>query len=415
MQSKVSWDRKALVGLASMALLAGSVQASVEVSLVTSADAEVQGETGTRWPNSWDVDTVINDQSATNFGSSDYLNALQRGNGSAGEIQNKKFYVQFEIPAQYVGREVLSADLQFYWEKPADSWGWVVHGLQENAGGYGTNAATSEARLGEDWDESLITWNNAPGNVDPVWTTIEYKSAPSVDMWYATYSDPTDTSNILTADTTPLYMYGKPRETGDPEDPYDFSGPYPFAEKIQQIAGTPKADYDANGLAIASGATDATDALVSFLNADTNGFATFIITNHRGSDLTDSRWLSKEGVANNIDPRTGLPYELDPIAPTLVLTFADAVDLPGDLNGDGFVGIDDLNIVLGNWNQNVPPANPLADPSGDGFVGIDDLNEVLGNWNTGTPPAAAAAVPEPSAIALLSLGALGLVRRRVVV
>ena len=68
--------------------------------------------------------------------------------------------------------------------------------------------------------------------------------------------------------------------------------------------------------------------------------------------------------------------------------------LTGDLDGDGFVGINDLNIVLSNWNQNAPPADPAADPSGDGFVGIDDLNEVLGNWNAGTPPTSSS-VPEP--------------------
>jgi len=84
--------------------------------------------------------------------------------------------------------------------------------------------------------------------------------------------------------------------------------------------------------------------------------------------------------------------------------------LDGDLDGDGFVGINDLNIVLGNWNQNVPPANPLADPSGDGFVGIDDLNTVLGNWNAGTPPAAAN-IPEPGSILILTMGGLGLVMR----
>ena len=79
--------------------------------------------------------------------------------------------------------------------------------------------------------------------------------------------------------------------------------------------------------------------------------------------------------------------------------------LTGDLDGDGFVGINDLNIVLGAWNQNVPPAEPLADPSGDGFVGIDDLNLVLGNWNAGTPPSSDA-VPEPGTLCLL--GGLGL-------
>ena len=82
--------------------------------------------------------------------------------------------------------------------------------------------------------------------------------------------------------------------------------------------------------------------------------------------------------------------------------------LEGDLNGDGFVGIADLNIVLGAWNQTVPPGDPLADPTGDGFVGIADLNVVLGNWNAGTPPSveASANVPEPGTVGLLMVGVL---------
>jgi hypothetical protein len=88
----------------------------------------------------------------------------------------------------------------------------------------------------------------------------------------------------------------------------------------------------------------------------------------------------------------------------------------GDLDSDGFVGIVDLNIVLGNWNQPVFPGDPLAgDPSGDGFVGIEDLNTVLGNWNAGTPPPGGglATVPEPSAaVTALVLVMLGFGRRR---
>ena len=61
--------------------------------------------------------------------------------------------------------------------------------------------------------------------------------------------------------------------------------------------------------------------------------------------------------------------------------------IAGDLNGDGFVGVDDLNIVLINWNQNVTPGDlSLGDATGEGFVGVDDLNIVLVNWNNGTPP-----------------------------
>ena len=86
------------------------------------------------------------------------------------------------------------------------------------------------------------------------------------------------------------------------------------------------------------------------------------------------------------------------------------VSLPGDLNGDGFVGLDDLDIILGAWNQNVPPADPAADPTGDGFVGLADLDIVLNNWNTGTPPTAV--VPEPASLMLLSLGTLASLRRK---
>jgi hypothetical protein len=72
--------------------------------------------------------------------------------------------------------------------------------------------------------------------------------------------------------------------------------------------------------------------------------------------------------------------------------------LTGDLDGDGFVGITDLNVVLGNWNQNVTPGDPLlGDPTGDGFVGINDLNAVLGNWNSGSPPSVDVNIPEPAA------------------
>ncbi len=77
--------------------------------------------------------------------------------------------------------------------------------------------------------------------------------------------------------------------------------------------------------------------------------------------------------------------------------------LAGDLNGDGFVGQDDLNLVLASWGQNVSPGDP-ADPSGDEFVGQDDLNPVLADWGQGTPPPAVgsvSAVPEPGSLTLL--------------
>ncbi|MDZ4821697.1 MAG: PEP-CTERM sorting domain-containing protein [Planctomycetota bacterium] len=79
---------------------------------------------------------------------------------------------------------------------------------------------------------------------------------------------------------------------------------------------------------------------------------------------------------------------------------------PADLNGDGFVGQDDLNLILSNWGDSVPSGDPLqGDPSDDGFVGQDDLNLVLGSWGKGTP--LVSAVPEPTSLALFAIGAIG--------
>jgi len=92
----------------------------------------------------------------------------------------------------------------------------------------------------------------------------------------------------------------------------------------------------------------------------------------------------------------------------LVLTDTSSSTLPGDLNDDGFVGGDDLDIVRSFWGQYVTPGDLLqGDPSEDGFVGGDDLDIVRANWGQGTPPAPTA-IPEPATMTFLVAGVLAL-------
>ena len=79
---------------------------------------------------------------------------------------------------------------------------------------------------------------------------------------------------------------------------------------------------------------------------------------------------------------------------------ATSGSLDGDLNGDGYVGSADLDIVRSHWGETVETGCLLCgDPSGDGFVGSSDLDIVRANWGASMPPATA--VPEPSAVLLL--------------
>lgn len=95
------------------------------------------------------------------------------------------------------------------------------------------------------------------------------------------------------------------------------------------------------------------------------------------------------------------------------LFVATIESLLGDITGDGFVGVDDLDILLANWGENVGMgfgAIASGDLSRDGVVGQADLDIVLGAWGTGTPPNTN--IPEPGTLAMLAAGAGALLKRR---
>ena len=83
--------------------------------------------------------------------------------------------------------------------------------------------------------------------------------------------------------------------------------------------------------------------------------------------------------------------------------------LLGDANRDGRVDINDLTIVLANYNQ-TGMTWAQGEFTGSGTVDINDLTIVLSNYNTsvGSSAAGLSAVPEPGTLLLLAAGLIAL-------
>jgi hypothetical protein len=97
-----------------------------------------------------------------------------------------------------------------------------------------------------------------------------------------------------------------------------------------------------------------------------------------------------------------------------LVEFVSGGCIAGDYDCTDLVAQGDLDLVLLNWAEPVPPtpAGWVDQIPADGFVDQDDLDGVLLNWANTPLAAATAAVPEPSSLLLLALGTARFVSRR---
>lgn len=134
------------------------------------------------------------------------------------------------------------------------------------------------------------------------------------------------------------------------------------------------------------------------------------VLEHSGADL--AHW-SRLGVANAIsaDGRWVVGRGLN--ADGDYESFLADLLITGDLDGNGYVDAEDLDILLANWGAAVPVGSlQHGDAIADGVINSNDLQAVLDQWGYGMMPRAG--VPEPGSLSILVLtvGALATTRSR---
>ena len=95
--------------------------------------------------------------------------------------------------------------------------------------------------------------------------------------------------------------------------------------------------------------------LIEFLNNDTNGLVTLMLSRQSPASLHNQAFASKEN----------LSFE----APSLTL-----IECPADITGDDLVNVSDLLILLGSWGID------FGDITCDGTTNVTDLLALLGAW-----------------------------------
>ena len=140
------------------------------------------------------------------------------------------------------------------------------------------------------------------------------------------------------------------------------------------------------------------------------------LTAERQTDPTHGRitwWAANGGLRyepdpgfSGIDSFTYLAFDGEDYSElaTAVIEVIGTVKIPGDTNGDKKVDDQDAAVLAANWGESHSGASN-GDFDGDGFVGPADAAILAANW--GDYNEAAAAVPEPSTLALLLAGLLG--------
>ena len=198
----------------------------------------------------------------------------------------------------------------------------------------------------------------------------------------------------------------------------DFAGSRVTAESLDPSLGYlqyTKAAYSSSLYTQTGSAFEVGQLLFSGLDATGNTTYDFTFYGYRNS-VTDVRETTYSLVGGN--GLTSAVLNASSNLSEVVTASGVTADANGEIllnvsaGPDNVSGFGYLNLIDIEYSPNQNPSIP-GDINGDGFVGVDDLNIVLVNWNNGTPPnGGTPSIPEPATLGLLGAGLLAVCARR---
>ncbi len=297
--------------------------------------------------------------------------------GGNGKLKRKVVY-QFDLPAEYSSDDVITyGDFTFsttYYQDGTPAMYRHVWGVMDGAG-Y------------ETFDEHAPTGNSA-------------QQTAAYDVFADAFSEgDSHDSNI---NTTGVLGIDDDDATGLYDADPNTAGIQPLA--LLEITGLGETTVD-------------DQVLLDFLNTDTNGTVTFILScslysldgANQTSTLGNNHKVGAHENMTDIDED-----EIFELRPTLTVETTDWV--PNcDIDGSNMVDDIDLNLMLSSFGWTGTIGDNPADVNEDGVVDDNDLSFMTQQFGEPPPVTSSQAVPEPSAVLLLLLGIcgmLGLCRRK---